>query len=73
MLYGVEINAHNTLWGGDKTSRMAINHEWEVYGGSTFGSDHYPIICKLNVDVRLSTEERYGRWIFKKTGRDLGK
>lgn len=48
-------------------SRMAIKCEWEVYGGSTFGSDHYPIICKLNVDVRLSTEERYGSWIFKKT------
>lgn len=104
-----DFNAHNTLWGGDKTDnngqvieeimndrnlvcmndgrktrtdirsgkesvldltflsgRLALKCEWEVYEESTFGSDHYPIICKLNVEVRLSTEDRYGRWIFNK-------
>lgn len=45
------------------SSRMA---EWEVYGEDTTGSDHYPIICKLDIDVRLSLEDSHGRWIFKK-------
>lgn len=37
-----------------------------MLGESTIGSDPYPIICTLDVDVRLSTEDSHGRWIFKK-------
>lgn len=48
------------------SSRMAPKCKWEVHGEGTIGSDHYPIICKLDVDVRLSSEDSHGRWIFKK-------
>jgi len=45
---------------------MASMCDWEVSREGTYGSDHYPVICKLDVDVRLSTEDSHGRWIFKK-------
>ena len=48
------------------SSRLAPKCEWEVHAGSTIGSDHYPILCKLDIDVGLSVEESHGRWIFKK-------
>lgn len=48
------------------SSRLASKCEWEIEGGSAMGSDHYLIVCKIDVDVRVSIEDSHGRWIFKK-------
>ena len=41
------------------SSRLAPKCEWEVYGlygGSTIGSDHYPIMNSLDIEMTLQSE-----------------
>lgn len=48
------------------TSSMAPICDWSVYKDGTVGSDHYPVLCKINISLSQSTEGRGGRWIFEK-------
>lgn len=48
------------------SSSMAAICDWSVYKDGTVGSDHYPVLCKINISLSQSTEGRGGRWIFEK-------
>lgn len=92
--FGVDFNAHNSLWGSDHTdsngvmieelmdsrrlfclndrkgtridmvrnkmsnidltlvsSLLASSSEWKVSSENWLGSDHFPILCQINVEV----------------------
>lgn len=48
------------------SSSMAAICNWSVYKDGTIGSDHYPVLCKINISLSQSIEERGGRWVFEK-------
>ena len=37
-----------------------------MYQQGTIGSDHYPILCKVNTSVKVTADSRGGRWVFEK-------
>ncbi len=39
---------------------------WSVYKEGTVGSDHYPVLYNININVSQITEGRGGRWVFEK-------
>lgn len=48
------------------SNRIAAKCDWEVYEKGTIGSDHHPVLCKINVTLTMSKENRSGRWVFGK-------
>lgn len=58
------------------SSRLVPKCEWRVYDSGTLGSDHFPVLSKLNVDVPRVTGDGNGRWVFSKANwtqfRELG-
>lgn len=48
------------------SSRLAQRCEWEVITSGTIGSDHYPIICRLDVEMVVHDGGPRGGWIFRK-------
>lgn len=40
--------------------------EWEIWEGSTVGSDHFPILCSIRMRVEKQSEEGVGRRVFGK-------
>lgn len=53
------------------SSSMAAICDWSVYKDGTVGSDHYPVLCKINISLSQSTEGRGGRWIFEKANWEI--
>ncbi len=47
------------------SSSMGAICNWSVYKG-TVGSDHYPVLSKININVSQITEGRGGRRVFEK-------
>lgn len=43
---------------------LAGKTNWEVYKGSTVGSDCYPIFIDIGLEREIEREERKGRWKF---------
>lgn len=48
------------------SSSMAKMSDWSVYHQGTIGSDHYPILCKVNISVTVTVGSRGGRRMFEK-------
>lgn len=48
------------------SSRLAPKCVWEVYNKGTIGSDHYPVMSKLNIDITKHSEYGSCRWVFQK-------
>ncbi len=52
---------------------LARKCEWNVSNQSTMGSDHYPIWCKIGVDIIQNLVERIPRWKFNAANWELFK
>lgn len=46
--------------------RIASRCEWEVDHSTSMGSDHFPILCKIDIDVKIDEMYAHHRWCFKK-------
>ncbi len=45
-----------------KSESLDRKCEWNVSKQSTMGSDHYPLWCKIGVDIIQTSVERISRW-----------
>ena len=53
------------------SSSLAPWCEWEVYRDSTLGSDHYPVIIRMNLGVGRVEVSNSGKWNFEKANWEL--
>ena len=53
------------------SSSLAPRCEWEVYRDSTLGSDHYPVIIRMNLGVGRVEVSNSGKWNFEKANWEL--
>lgn len=48
------------------SNNLATICDWRVYKDGTIGSDHYPVICKINISIVEKIDGRGGNWVFGK-------
>lgn len=48
------------------SSSIAGSCEWEILSDSTIGSDHFPVMCKIGMDVCKEDSCYLGRWCWEK-------
>uniref|UniRef100_A0A3B3Q2D7 Reverse transcriptase domain-containing protein n=1 Tax=Paramormyrops kingsleyae TaxID=1676925 RepID=A0A3B3Q2D7_9TELE len=52
------------------SSNVAALCTWNVYKEGTMGSDHYPVLCSININLSQVNEGRGGRWVFERANWD---
>ena len=51
------------------TGGLAGRSRWEVLGGTTVGSDHYPVLCPVGERMHVGAGEGTERWVFGEADR----
>lgn len=47
------------------TGNLARRCVWDILDQHLIGSDHFPITCKIGIDLDVNVEERMPRWKLK--------
>lgn len=48
------------------SNNLANSCEWNIKDSTSIGSDHFPIICSLNVEIDIQERPRHKKWDFTK-------
>lgn len=48
------------------SNNLASSCEWNMKDNSSIGSDHFPIICSVNIEIDIQERPSHKKWCFAK-------